>query len=311
MNTHESVQALHRANPRTEAHFRESIEAVRTRVGTPADLPASTEHSHRRRVTGAAAGVSLAALAVAVALAGIGSPGSGSGVVGVQNAAAAVRQAATLTAVSAERSGTATVRITHDGELWAARTVSWNGDDLSLEETSLGRDGLPGRELRVVDGIMYEPDPEAPGWLRLGSTDTIDPGSGTTPAEYLAAVREDVGGTTLRRLSDGIAGLTARSLDSSTVYSGTVQAGLIARKTGFKEGQAIRLLPFGYVAHDEAADPRSSLQAAVTVDANRVVREIAVSWGTWRYAVIYSALGATPAPVVPADVHGLKRNITP
>ncbi|NUT56535.1 MAG: hypothetical protein HOQ03_11220 [Thermoleophilia bacterium] len=31
--------------------------------------------------------------------------------------------------------------------------------------------------------------------------ESIDPGSGTTPAEYLVAVREDVGGATLRRLT--------------------------------------------------------------------------------------------------------------
>ncbi len=65
---------------------------------------------------------------------------------------------------------------------------------------------------------------------------------------------EDVGGTTLRRLTGGITGLSTRQLDS-TVHAGTVPAGLIPRRTGFKEGQAFRVLPFGYVAHDEAADP--------------------------------------------------------
>jgi hypothetical protein len=38
-------------------------------------------------------------------------------------------------------------------------------------------------------------------------------------------------------------------------YSGTVAAGLIARKSGFRKGQHIRVLPFGDVAHDEAANP--------------------------------------------------------
>ena len=38
-------------------------------------------------------------------------------------------------------------------------------------------------------------------------------------------------------------GLTTRQLgDGSTVYSGTVAAGLIARETGFKEGESIRVL---------------------------------------------------------------------
>jgi hypothetical protein len=47
----------------------------------------------------------------------------------------------------------------------------------------------------------------------------------------------------------------------------------------------------------------------ITVDAAGVVRELAVSWGTWRYTVAYSGLGATPAPSVPPNVHGLKRHV--
>lgn len=87
-------------------------------------------------------------------------------------------------------------------------------------------------------------------------------------------------------------------------------AGLVARETGFNGGQAIRILPFGYPAHDEAADPAALLDAAVTVDADGIVREIAVSWRTWRYTVAYRGLGATAAPVAPADAHGLDRRTT-
>jgi hypothetical protein len=80
---------------------------------------------------------------------------------------------------------------------------------------------------------MYGVDPEDGGWVVLGSPDSIDPDSGTTPDEYLAAVREDVDGTTLRRMTDGMSGLTTRQLDDgSTVYGGSVAAGLIARETG-------------------------------------------------------------------------------
>ena len=82
---------------------------------------------------------------------------------------------------------------------------------------------------------------------------------------------------------------------------------LIARETGFKEGQAIRVLPFGYVAHDEAADPAAPLDAAVTVGADGVVREIAVTWGAWTYTVTYSRLGATAAPKAPANARDLLR----
>jgi len=37
-----------------------------------------------------------------------------------------------LSAASAERSGTAVVRITHNGELWAGRTIRWHDGDLAL-----------------------------------------------------------------------------------------------------------------------------------------------------------------------------------
>src|ERR671923_150232 len=90
----------------------------------------------------------------------------------------------------------------------------------------------------------------------LGDPASIDPGSGTTPGEYLAAAREDVGGTTLRRITGAMTRpATSRLADGSTVYRGTVAAGLIARESSFKEGRPIRVLPFGFVAHDQAADP--------------------------------------------------------
>jgi hypothetical protein len=309
MSTHESMQALHRANPRTGSELARSVEAVRARIGTPEPVTLAAR-SLRPRLAGTFAVVSLTATAAAAALLGIGLPGGGSGVVGVERAEAAVRAAATTTASSAERSGSAVVRIRHDGRLWAAKSVTWNGSDLSLADLTPGRDGKVGSGLRVVEGTMYAPDPEGRGWVRLGSPDSIDPGSGTTPAEYLAAVREDVGGATLRWLTDGISGLTARTLaDGSALYAGSVPARAIARETGFKEGQHLRVLPFGYVAHDEAADPTALLRAEITVGQDGIVREIVVSWGTWRYAVSYSGLGATPAPLAPADAHPLKRHV--
>jgi hypothetical protein len=103
-------------------------------------------------------------------------------------------------------------------------------------------------------------------------------------------------------------GLTTRRLaDGSTVYGGAVAAGLIARKTGFKEGRAIRVLPFGYVAHDEAADPAVRLHSAVTVGADGLVRRIEETWGTWSYEVAYSGLGTTPALAAPANAKNLLR----
>ena len=99
---------------------------------------------------------------------------------------------------------------------------------------------------------------------------------------------------------------TATQSDGSTVYRGTLPAGQIARETGFKEGQAIRVLPFGYVAHDAAADPASLLDTAVTVGSDGVIREIEVTWGTWIYTVTYSDLGSTPPIPAPANAKTLR-----
>jgi hypothetical protein len=106
-------------------------------------------------------------------------------------------------------------------------------------------------------------------------------------------------------------GLATQPLgDDSTVYKRTVAAGLIARESAVKEGQPIRVLPFGYVAHDEAANPAAPLDTAVTVGADGIVREIGVSWGNgdsaWTYEVTYERLGATPAPAPPANARPLR-----
>jgi hypothetical protein len=301
MNTSESFRALRRANPRHDAVFSESVQyvagEVRARVAASNDV---LVHPPHRRL-GVSAATAVVAVAGVAAFLTIGAPGGGPG---VEDATAAVQRAATVTAASAEQSGSAVVRITHRGEFWAGKSVRWNGADVAiLDEPHPARPKA--REMRVVGGTLYGQEADG-SWLELGSPSNVDPNSGTTPGEYLAAVREDVGGATLRRLTQGMAGLTTRPLaDGSNVYRGTVPAGAIARETGFKEGEHLRVLPFGYVAHGEAANPRALLDTAVTVDAGDVVREIAVTWGTWRYTVTYSNLGDTPAPVVPAKARSL------
>jgi hypothetical protein len=327
MDTNGSIRALRRANPRAKAGFAVSVEAtadaLRAQIVTTA-ADAATEaaapgpgrgpSAPRRRLVRASTVATLAAAAVVAVFLTVGGPGTGPG---VANAAAAVKKAATVTAAAAERSGTAVARIDHNGEAWAGTTVRWHGEDMAKEDMALPRDvpkrpGKVGSRFLLVDGTMYGVDPDDGGWVVLGSPDSIDPDSGTTPDEYLAAVGEDVGGSTLRRITDGMTGLTTRQLDDgSTVYSGTVAAGLIAREAGFKEGESIRVLPFGYVAHDEAANPEAPLQAAVTVGAHGVVREIAVTWGSgasrWSFRVTYSGLGTTPAPTAPANAEPLRR----
>jgi hypothetical protein len=317
MNASESFQALRRANPRAKAGFAASVEAtadalhaqlatadVAAAVDAGAPGPSGEHVRPRRLVRASTIAASLAAAAAVAAFLTVGSPGA-------ESAAAAVRKAATVTAASAERSGTAVVRITHGGKPWTGATIRWHGRDLAVSRDVPGRARRVGSELLVVDGVLYGINPINGRWVKLGSPDSIDPGSGTTPDEYLDAVREDVGGVNLRRIIGGMTDLTTRRLgDGSTVYSGTVAAGLIARETGFKEGHPIRVLPFGYVAHDQAANPAAPLHAAVTVSAHGIVREITVTWGTgasvWRYTVTYSRLGATPAPVAPANAPSLR-----
>jgi hypothetical protein len=306
MNTSASLRALRRANPRSRAGFAESVEAgaaaVRARLGAPQLVVAEPRRPRRRLVQLSMAGA-IAIVAAAVGSLTVG-PLGGSG---VERATAAFERAATTTAASADRSGTAVVRISHNDELWAGKSIRWYENDVAISRDISHRPGKAGDELLVVDGILYGVEPGVEGgWLKLGSPNAIDPDSGTTPAEYLAAVREDTGGVTLRRVTGAMASpLTSHLDDGSTVYSGKAPAGLIARETGFKEGEAIRVFPYGYVAHDEAADPASLLDVAVTVGADGLVRSMVVSWGSrdsaWTYSVTYSGLGTTAAPVAPEN----------
>jgi hypothetical protein len=299
----ESFEALRRANPRAKAGFAQSVEAaagaVRNEIAAAGDTAPSRSRPRRRLLGLSAAGAALAAAAAVVAFVTVGSSG-------VQNASAAFEKAAAVTAASAERSGTAEVRMTHNGEVWVERTIRWNGGDLALASDTPRQAKKPGTDMLVVDGLMYVI--EDGRWLNIGSPTSIDPDSGTTPDEYLAAVRQDVGGATLRRITNGMTGPTTRTLDDgSTVYTGAVAAGLVARESAFKEGQAIRVLPFGYAAHDQAANPANRLQTSVTVGPEGVVREIAVTWGAWTYTVTYSRLGETAAPKAPANARDLLR----
>lgn len=313
----ESLQALRRVNPRGREGFEDSVlaavAAVQARIAaTVTRAPSRVRPTRRGRLVSVSMGGSALAVAATVAVfLTVGSSGRGPG---VESAAAAMRKAVSVSAAAAEQSGAAVVRITHNGKLWGGRTIRWHDGDLAVSGVDPGRQGKAGSEMLLVGGMMYGIDERDGRWVELGPPDSIDPGSGTTPAEYLAAVREDGGGETLRRITDAMTGLTTRQLDDgSTVYSGSVAAGLIARKTGFKEGQPIRVLPFGYVAHDEAADPTAPLDVSVTVGADGIVREIAATWGTsasaWTYTITYGGLGATAAPVAPANAQLLRERL--
>lgn len=309
------LQLLRDANPRTDSSF---DTAARNLVAGLLDEAASGGHdrppSPRRRArapriiaaTATAAGI---AAAIAVGISTGGHAGPSRAPAQAPATAQALVLAAARTAVAADQSGTAEVRISHDGVAWAGATIVWNHGDLAVTKHAPGR-GQAGSELRVVNGTVYGQDDHG-NWVVEGTPANIDPGSGATPSDYLAAVRADVGGATLQRITGAMQGLTTQGqADGSTVYRGTVAAGLVAQDTGFKEGETLRVLPFGYVAHDKAADPNASLSAAITVGADHVLRSITVWWGVgetaWVYQVTYSGLGATAAPQAPAGARPLR-----
>jgi hypothetical protein len=312
MNTPDSLDALRRANPRSAEGFDHLVGAaaldVRARIAAdpaPRSRPTGRAALTVRSSRGVAVGALLAAAVAAAAVLTVVSPTGGPG---VGDAAAAMKQAATVTAASAELSGTAVVRLAHKGETWSDTTMRWNGGDLAVTSNLPDREGRTGGGLRLVDGTLYGRDPRDGVWVAEGSPANIDPESGTTPAEHLAALREDVGGTTLQRIVGSMTGLSTTELDDgSTRYAGKVAAGLVARERGFKEGQSIRVLPFGNVAHGEAADPAALLDTSVTVGADGVVRELTVRWPGWIYTVTYSGLGTTAAPAAPENARPLRR----
>jgi RNA polymerase sigma-70 factor (ECF subfamily) len=183
----DSFEALRRANPRARAGFTESVEAAtraaRAQIATAPAVAGSRPRRRRRLVAVALAGVPAAAGAAAVFAVAL----SGGGSV-VQSAYAALKEAASVTADTAERSGTARLRITHDGEMWGDTTVRWGGGDIAIINEDRPR--RSGGNLLLVDGTIYGQDGRG-GWLNMGDPSNIVPDSGTTPDEYLAAVREE------------------------------------------------------------------------------------------------------------------------
>lgn len=312
MNGTDSLDALRRANPRHKPGFTRMATDLTRAAGNPRPptvylspgRPLWLRRAWRLRpVFGVPAATAVIAMVVATVLA-LGPPNGSPPV----SPAAAVEQAVTVSAQAAEQSGTASIEVTQDGDLWGARTVRWNGSDVSVTNEDPGRVGRA--DLIVVDGTLYGPDPETEdGWFDLGSPANVDPESGTTPDEYLATVRADAGGDTFRRITEAMTDLTTSPGDNgSVVYSGTVPAGVLAPETGTKDGVPIRVLPYGYVAHDDASNPGTPVEVRITVGADETIQEIHATWGggsTWSYRLSFSDLGSTPAPTAPENVRSL------
>lgn len=312
MNGTDSLDALRRANPRHKPGFTRMATKLTQAAGNPRPPTVSLSRGRplrlpRERRLRPVIGVPAAAAVIAVVVAAVLALGSPNGSPPA-SPAAAIEHAVTVTAQAAERSGTVSIEVTQDGNLWGARTVRWNGSDISVTNEDPGRVGRA--DLIVVDGILYGPDDEtADGWFALGSPDSIDPDSGTTPDEYLATVRADAGGDTFGRITEAMTDLTTSPGNhGSVVYRGTVPAGVLAPETGTKDGVPIRVLPYGYVAHDDASNPGAPVEVRITVGANGAIQEIRATWGgasSWSYRLGFSDLGSTPAPTAPDNVRSL------
>jgi hypothetical protein len=89
----------------------------------------------------------------------------------------------------------------------------------------------------------------------------------------------------------------------------TVPAGVLAQEVGTKEGAPIRVLPYGYVAHDDASNPGAPVDMRITVRADETIDEIHATWddvSSWSYRLPFSDLGSTPAPTAPDNVRSLR-----
>ena len=159
MSSSTSFDALRRANPRNKASFATSVDAARARLATVGitDEPRAHHRRPRRRLIGVTvAGAAVAVTAVAVLL-------TTSSTRGVESAAAAIKKAVTLSAASAELSGTASVRMTHDGQLWAHKVVRWNGDDIEITDDTRERDDVRPRSLLRRLGRARQREEHRPG----------------------------------------------------------------------------------------------------------------------------------------------------
>jgi hypothetical protein len=314
MTPTDSLEALRRANPRHKPDFAERTGDLTRKAATLTSLEKTETTESRVRPPKPAfrrwPAIGIPAVATVVALVvtfiAVGSPVGPLAV----SPAEAMQQAVIASARAADSSGTVVLEITEDGDLWVGRTLRWNGMDLSIfgnEPSRVGRG-----DLLVVDGIMYGPDPEVTdGWIEMGSPDSVDPDSGTTPDEYLAAIGEDVGGATMQRITGEMTDVTtSQTEDGSTIYTGKVPAGALARETGVKEGETIRVLPFGNVAHDDAANPGALIDISISVTADGTIGEIHATWGggsSWSYRLTYSDLGSTAPLEKPTKVETCPR----
>jgi hypothetical protein len=314
MTSTNGLDALRRANPRHKPDFAESAgDLARKAVTRTSVAMTETTDSHGRPSKPAlwrwpAIGIPAVAtvVAVVVTLIAVGSPVGPLAVAPAE----AMQQAVIASAEAAESSGTVELHITQDGDEWVAKTLRWNGTDLSIAGDDPSRVGRG--DLLVVDGVMYGPDPEvAGGWIEMGPPESVDPDSGTTPDEYLAAIGEDVGGATMQRITGEMTDLTtSQAEDGSTLYNGRVRAAALARETGVKEGETIRVLPFGNVAHDDANDPASLIDISISVRPDGTIGEILATWGgqsSWSYRLTYSDLGSTAPLEKPTNVQPCPR----
>jgi hypothetical protein len=107
---------------------------------------------------------------------------------------------------------------------------------------------------------------------------------------------------------------TSQTEDGSTIYLGKVPAGAVARESGLKEGESVRVLPYGNVAHDAASNPYSLIDISIIVGADGTISELQATWGgvsSWSYRLTFSDLGSTAPLEKPANVKPCTRCFLP
>jgi hypothetical protein len=292
-----SLRALRETNPRNQPGFDESIErydALRTKiVNTAEPRRASPRIVHKR-----ALGVSIAGALVTVAavLAGVMLSGGST-----QSAYAAANEAVAATSAGALDSGTMTLKVTHGDKVWTLDTTRWNGDNISIAESYLGR------QLLLIGGEAYVLQPGDGRWTHYPSEDV-----GFKQGPMVDLARADVAGSNVSEILAATTGLEKTvQPDGSTIYRGTIENSnadpAIAPGTDSAMRMIIKLRSGN--EPDVPGGHHNNAQFQLVVGSDGLVRQVSVTFqqvgdkptdnGTYAWSIDYSKLGSTPAVTAP------------
>lgn len=293
-----SLKALREARPCNQPGFDNSIEryeALRMQIAAtpfaaPRRLPQLTA---RRRLIGlSAAGAALALAAVLVVLLlTAASP---------ESAYAEATKAVAATSADALDSGTMTLRVTHDSNVWMLNTTRWNGGNISLSEGV----GSGNRQLLLVGGEAYVLQDTNGRWMHFASDAVVGPKLG--PMVDIA--RADAAGANVSEILAATSNLekTVRA-DGSTSYRGALRNSSADPAVSPSDDDVMRMIVRLRSGNEPGASggSHSDAQVELIVGSDGLVRQVSVTFqqegeklpadnGTWAWSVDYSQLGSTP-----------------